>query len=373
VSLLGPLDEHLNHQTSRPFVVPGTTDHRFYDRHWFEVIHPTGEVLALCGMGTYKNMGVADGFLVVQRACMQTNVRVSRPLGLDPTATVGPLRIEVVEPYERLRISLEPGDYPVAAELSWSSTFPAHLEAPHFSFKDGRIVQDTSRYDQLGRLRGWIELEGTRYESDEWWGVRDHSWGVRPDIGGFEPRHGHNQSPFLWLWASASTSELSLFFQYREDGSGRQEHLDGAVVDAKAPQAEPVAIARIEHNIDFIPGTRDWTELTYQLYLADGRQLSVEAHALQSAWAYRGTGYENGYFDNLGVGVPRGETLEYDVIDLTVPGMVTKDGEPYFPGHREQPANVRINGVPGTGHLPVMSSGRHERYALGLKERRARG
>ncbi|EFC83468.1 hypothetical protein [Parafrankia sp. EUN1f] len=373
MSLLGPLDEHLNHQTSRPFLVPGSTDHRFYDRHWFEVVHPTGELLLLCGIGIYKNMGVADGFLVVQHQRQQTNVRVSRPLGQDPSATVGPLSIEVLEPYERIRLRLAAGDHPLAADLSWASTSPAHLEAPHFTFRDGRVVQDTSRYDQLGSLSGWVDLDGVRFNSDDWWGVRDHSWGVRPDIGGFEPKHGHPpRSSFLWLWASASTPKLSLFFQYREDGDGRQQHLDGVVVQTGAEPGLPVPIERIEHDITFIPGSRDWTALVYRLHLADGRLITVEAEALQSAWAYRGTGYENGYFDSLGVGVPRGTAIEADVIDLTVPGNVTKDGVPYFPGHREQPARVRIDGVPGTAHLPVMSAGRVQRYGLGLGVHRPR-
>jgi hypothetical protein len=63
----------------------------------------------------------------------------------------------------------------------------------------------------------------------------------------------------------------------------------------------------------------------------------------------------------------RGDLIEHDVVDLTVPGKVTRKGEPYFPGHREQPARVTINGRSGYGHLPVMSSGRIERYGLGKK------
>jgi hypothetical protein len=372
MSLLGPMDEQLNHQTPRPFLVPGTTDHRFYDRHWFEVIHSEGDILLLCGMGTYKNMGVADGFLVAQRGGQQTNVRFSRPLEGDPGATVGPLSIEVLEPYRSLSIGLTPGDYPLAAELLWTSTFPPHLEAPHLTFRDGRVVQDTSRYDQLGRLSGWVELDGSRFESDDWWGVRDHSWGVRPDIGGFEPAHGHARSAFLWLWAAASTPELSVFFQYREDGRGRIRHIDGAALQAGSPEHSRVPIVGIEHAIEFIPDSRDWSSLIYQLRLADGRRLTIEADALHSAWAYRGTGYENGYFDDQGVGVPRGSIVEHDRLDLSQPGNVMKDGTPYFPGHREQPARVRIDGVPGLGHLPVMSAGHVERYGLGTKPRRSR-
>jgi hypothetical protein len=36
-------------------------------------------------------------------------------------ATVGPLTIDIVEPFERIRVSLPPGDYPVAAELEWKA------------------------------------------------------------------------------------------------------------------------------------------------------------------------------------------------------------------------------------------------------------
>jgi hypothetical protein len=372
MSLLGPMDEQLNHQTPRPFLVPGTTDHRFYDRHWFEVIHPEGDIVLLCGMGTYKNMGVADGFLVAQRDGQQTNVRFSRALEGNPDATVGPLSIDVLEAYQSLRVRVAPGDYPLAADLHWASTFPPHLEAPHMTFRDGRVVQDTSRYDQLGRLSGWVELDGRRYASDNWWGVRDHSWGVRPDIGGFEPAHGHERAAFLWLWAAASTAEMSVFFQYREDGKGRVQHIDGAVVQADSADGSRIPIVGIDHSIDFIPDSRDWSTLTYQLHLADGRQFTIEADALHHPWAYRGTGYENGYFDSRGVGVPRGSVVESDRLDLSTPGYVLKDGVPYFPGHREQPARVRINGVAGLGHLPVMSAGHVERYGLGTKARRSR-
>ena len=248
MSLLGPLDEELNHQTSQPFRVAGTTDHRFYDRHWFEAISPDGDLLMLSGMGIYKNMGVADGFLVVQHNRRQTNVRVSRPLGTHLDSSAGPLTVRVIEPYERVHLSLAPGDYPLAADLRWTSTFPVYLEAPHFTFREGRVIQDTSRYDQVGRLEGWIDLDGTRYESDDWWGVRDHSWGVRPDVGGFESAYGHERSPMLWLWTYAATAELAVHFQLREDGSGNLQHFDGEVLFASRSGRTPVRVERVEHE-----------------------------------------------------------------------------------------------------------------------------
>jgi hypothetical protein len=367
MSLLGPMDEQLNHQTSQPFRVPGTTDHRFYDRHWFEAISSDGETMMLAGLGTYKNMGVADGFMVVQRGQLQKNVRVSRMLENDLAATVGPLSIDVVEPYEHVRLSLAPGDYPIAAELEWRSVYPVYLEAPHYNFSDGRVIQDTNRYDQIGSWTGWLEVDGERHDASDWWGVRDHSWGVRPDVGGFEPAHGRRREPMLWLWTFATTDELCVHFQLREDPQGNVKHFDGEVFYPQSDGRPSNRISRVEHDISFIPGTRDWTRLHYDLLLDDGSRLELDAEALQGAWAYRGTGYENGYEDSKGVGVVRGDLVETDVLDLSVAGKVTRNGEPYFPGHREQPARVTINGRNGFGHLPVMSSGRIERYGLGKK------
>ena len=77
MSIPVPMDVQLNHQSPRPLHVSGTTDRRFYDRDWFEVIQPRGDAVLLCGMDTYQYMGVADGFLAAQPDGQQVNVRFS--------------------------------------------------------------------------------------------------------------------------------------------------------------------------------------------------------------------------------------------------------------------------------------------------------
>ena len=52
--------------------------------------------------------------------------------------------------------------------------------------KDGfRLGSDIVRYHQIGVPSGWVELEGERIEinPDEWTEYRDHSWGIRLDVG----------------------------------------------------------------------------------------------------------------------------------------------------------------------------------------------
>jgi YD repeat-containing protein len=361
VDLLGPLDEELNHQTSEPMRLPATTDHRFYDRHWVEAVSPDGEIAMITGIGIYKNMNVCDGFVSVQHDGLQSNVRFSRHLGNDLIAAVGALRIEVVEPFKELTITLDQGAYPLSCSLTWHSSRPAYLEASHHEVRNARLVTHTSRYDQAGYLTGWIDLDRRRFEPERWWGVRDHSWGVRPDIGGFEAPSGKRMGAVLWHWVFATVGADVVHLQMRESGDGALQHLDGFIDRG----GSKLAIVGVEHDIEFVEGTRDWRTARYELSLDDGSTQVVEAAALGWPWAYRGTGYESGFHDSSGVGVGRGELVEWDVLDLRTPGRVTKDGEPFFPGHREQPARVTMGEAEGQGHVMVLSSGRIDKYGLG--------
>ena len=40
--MLTDLDDTLRHQAPLPFAFVGTSDHRFYDRYWFEAVAPDG-------------------------------------------------------------------------------------------------------------------------------------------------------------------------------------------------------------------------------------------------------------------------------------------------------------------------------------------
>jgi hypothetical protein len=364
---LSAADDLLAHQIARPVRFAGTSDHRFYDRYWFEAVSADGEVMVLAGLAFYRNTGMCDGFVSVQRDQRQLNVRVARPLGYDLSPAVGGLSIAVERPFEVLTLQLAPGDHPLSAHLSWRSVAPPHLENPTQRYDGARIAQDTTRYGQLGELSGWITVEGDRIEVDRWWAVRDHSWGVRAGVGGFEVQPSRTEESYLHLWTFASTDELHVYAQQIETGDGDAWYVDGVVTVLATGQAEQ--ITGIEHHIDFLPGTREWETLRYRLTTCRGRVVDLVAHATQRGWAYRGVGYSGGFDDWRGLGAVRPETLEWDVLDLSEPGRVTRDGEPYAPGHREQPATVEIDGHPGRGHLATVSTGSIRRYGLGPRAR----
>ena len=118
--MLSHLDETLQHQGTRPFRTPAVSDHRFFDRYWFEALHPDGDVALITGLAFYKNLGTCDGFASIQRHRRQHNLRLARPLDDDPDhPRLGPLVVEVRRPFEELRVSLFAQElrtpYPISA------------------------------------------------------------------------------------------------------------------------------------------------------------------------------------------------------------------------------------------------------------------
>jgi len=364
--MLVSADELLLHQVPRPLSQTSITDHRFYDRHWFNAIDPSREMGFMVGMGLYKNMNVLDGYLTVQKDRRQHNLRLSRVLRPDAgSMRVGPLEVSVIEPYRHLRLTIEENGSGLAGALDFYSDYAVHLEALHADMVSGMITQEVTRYDQVGSVSGWIALNGERIDVDNWWSVRDHSWGVRPGVGGFEPLRGdHGQAVpaqldtqiRLWLWSCLSTADYSLQMQRVEDARGRLLHMDGTLLYKPELDRPALTVTGYDHDIRFVPGTKAVESLTYRVTLSDGQVLEIEAEPALRAWAYRGTGYDRGYNDGKGLGAQRGNLApERDEYDLSHPEIVRDpQGQEIASGHREQPVRVRINGEPSFGHFPVM-------------------
>jgi hypothetical protein len=182
-------DESLLHQMPLPMAQASTSDHRFYDRVFLTAVNPAGGPSLAMGMGVYKNMNAIDGFSVLALPDMQQNVRVSRPLRPQFETEVQGLRYDIIEPQREIRFSLG-GDHPLTYDLSWRATFPVLMEEKWWGthkLVNERLAIDVCRYEQTGRVNGWIALGEERFEVEDWFGGRDHSWGMRVDVGGFEP------------------------------------------------------------------------------------------------------------------------------------------------------------------------------------------
>ena len=187
---IGPLtgaDEYLNHQIANTHAVVGTADRGWTEKVWFALMKKDGSMAIGFGLGKYANRNVLDGFAGVQIGTQQRTVRASRILRprIEDTC-VGPLAYEVIEPFETLRIALaENTAQPISFDLGFHATMPAFFENRDIVIANGRTASDVVRYHQPGTVAGWIEVDGTRtpVNPDDWFGFRDHSWGLREHVG----------------------------------------------------------------------------------------------------------------------------------------------------------------------------------------------
>lgn len=356
---LHSLDETLMHQTPWPFRFVDTSDHRFFDRYWFSGVDPAGTSGFLSGIAFYKNMHVCDGYGAVQLGRRQYNARWSRALDADlETTAVGDLDVTVSEPFRSLRVTWSGKNAPVAADLEFTATFDPYTEEHYLDASTGRITQEITRYNQIGVWNGWIAVDGERIEVADWWAVRDHSWGVRPGVGGMDlsvaDPAARQSAAMMHTVLYCAVDEFAVCVSRRENARGQVIYLDGEVI-GKDGTHSTVVIADVEPV--FVPGARAYRSVRLHIESEDGRTFDIEATPLLEPWAYAGTGYDGGFVDGKGLGVPRGDIVEHDVYELVPPEEVLLDGAPTPTGHREQFARVIVDGVETTGYCTVMARG----------------
>src|SRR4051794_3711951 len=184
-----PADETFTHQVADTFAVVGTGDPSWTEKVCAMAAARDGSLQIGFGLGKYTNRNVMDAYAGISRGVEQITVRASRRLfpDLDVTA-IGPISYEVVEPLAAVRFALAPNDcQPIAFDFTFRAALPCNTEdRTHGRSPDGRRVNaELVRYHQIGTAEGWVEVDGVRHEitHDEWVCTRDHSWGVRYDVG----------------------------------------------------------------------------------------------------------------------------------------------------------------------------------------------
>ncbi|KMS51998.1 hypothetical protein V474_02815 [Novosphingobium barchaimii LL02] len=186
IAQLVAADEYLSHQTANTFDTVATEDLSWTEKVWFTLARKDGTLQASFGLGKYTNRNLIDGFAGVQIGTQQRTVRASRVLRPCLDLVVGPLRYEIIEPMRQLRLSLAPNAaQPISYDLVWTAHAPAFFEDRDLGYAAHRNSSNVVRYHQAGTVSGWIEVDGERHHVDpeEWFGFRDHSWGVREHVG----------------------------------------------------------------------------------------------------------------------------------------------------------------------------------------------
>lgn len=218
-------DDYPIHQTPEPVAYAGT-DRNFYDRYFFNGYALDGDgsdLFFAAAFGVYPHLNIADAAFCVMKDGKQINLHASRWLRMERMdLTVGPIRIDVLEPLQSLKLTVEAPEHAIRAEIVFEGrAFP--IEEPRFIRRSGpRTFLDYTRLTQNGRYSGWIEVDGVRSSVDGFVGTRDRSWGVRP-IGARDPQEAAPPSPmqFFWLWSPCNFEDGGLFFHTNDDELGR--------------------------------------------------------------------------------------------------------------------------------------------------------
>ncbi|MCK9543888.1 MAG: hypothetical protein M0R03_17860 [Novosphingobium sp.] len=218
--MLTKADDYPIHQTPEPIAYSGT-DRNFYDRYWFNGFEPDGSLFFLVGMGIYPHLTVNDAGISIQVDGKQYCLRASAVLKDRMNLAVGPIRLEIVDSLQVLRVVVEKQDG-IAADLTFTGrAFP--IEEPRFMRRVGtRGFMDYTRLTQNGSWSGWVSIDGRRIElSGKAAGTRDRSWGTRP-IGASDQQINPlaGEQGYFWQWTPLNFKDKSLFFHIAAEPSG---------------------------------------------------------------------------------------------------------------------------------------------------------
>src|SRR5690606_21866597 len=167
------------------------------------------------------------------------------------------------------------------------------FEEPHFFRRSGRqVVMDYTRITQHGAWSGSLSLDGETWSPDgaNWWGSRDHSWGIR-GVGGQDPRGAPPVDPnpqFFWNWAPVNFDDLCTLYTVSEYPDGTRWHQSGAIL---TPYPDATATeAAVDHDLVFERGTRHARAATVTLAPKKGRPLTLQFKPLYN-FLMKGIGY----------------------------------------------------------------------------------
>ncbi len=257
------------------------------------------------GVGKYANRNVFDGYASVSRGREQWTVRASRRLSDDSnTLAVGPISYKVLEPFRRIRFACEQNDeMPVAFAWEFEAVVPAHLEDRDRSRarRGFRLESDLLRYHQVGLASGWVEVDGDRTDitEQEWFSTRDHSWGIRYDVGqvpaDIEPSGGLIAGvSFRFSWSPMllereDGSHYAIHHQHRElKAFGYQERrMEGTV---EQPDGSIQRIAAIQPHLSFDPANRRVLGGVITCTMEDGSERPISVHSLGDTGVHLGLG-----------------------------------------------------------------------------------
>jgi hypothetical protein len=237
------MDEFFIHQIPEP--LPNVAVHH---DHWreslFFVAHPRDSVggdVVVFTIAHFPKREVMDGIQMGRYGGERGGGYYHRPYDGDPhTLQVGAMRIDIVEPYKTVHFTAGEG-----ASVGVDLTFTARSR--EYGLRRGtmkaghEIIWDQSHMVQSGTYNGTYTHDGITYDVEDWWGQRDHSWGIRD----------HGRCP-LWIWPAFQLPDGMFGGWHWEYPNGAHCFTD--MCFAPTDLSDPIPVINFAHDVEFVDG-----------------------------------------------------------------------------------------------------------------------
>jgi hypothetical protein len=298
-------DELLNHQTPETFATIAHADIAWTEKLWASLFARDGSLQVDVGIGKYHNRNVMDCFAGISRGTEQLTVRASRRLDRDAERVgVGPVDYEVLEPLKKVRFTLRENHVlPIRFDLTVTGVLPPFLERkdaqrePH----GFRVQSDLLRYHQASTVSGTVTVDGKVIEvhDEEWFGFRDHSWGVRMDVGEpapdvYKPQRLDQDFLLTWspMWFHRPDGTSYEIHHYQQQVDHATTYFSGFVNEPDGTQRELHAV-RDELKFDPVNRRLLGGKMTFDAGWGDTR--TVEIEPVSATGFHLGTGLYFGF------------------------------------------------------------------------------
>ncbi len=366
--MLSKLDDYPVHQTSRPLAIKASADRNCYDRYWFNGYDKDARFYIGIGAALYPNLGILDGGISLVIDGEQHAFHCSRRSGSEPSEIeIGPFKIDIIEPMKSLRVTLDENETGFSGELLWIPRTANFTEAHQHSFGGVRSQMEATRFNQFGYWQGELRYDGKTLKVDPatTYGTKDRSWGVRPvgapDPGGAPPTRAPQ---VFFLWAPLHWKDRCTHAGIFESEHGVMWHWDGMVLPTyenpdDIPGVEDPAtlpLKRVDHEIEYIPGTRRARRAVITKEEVDGTVNVIELEA-KLVFRMKGIGYSHPEWGHgrwkgeLAIG---GEKWKLDDVDPMA----------FENQHIQQVVSATCGDEEGVGVLEQISFGPHRRYGF---------
>jgi hypothetical protein len=362
--LLHPLDEYPIHQAAAPLRQAVDGDPNRYDRYFFHGYDVDAGYVFVVALGLYPNREIVDAAFVVSQGGRQRSVFASGRATPRRDTRVGPIAVEVLDPYRRLRVTVDAPEQGLGASLDFVARGAPLLEPAQRMQDRARVILESCRYSQFGRWEGELHAAGLDVEvaPERVLGVRDRSWGVRPLAGSVPAAPSDDVPGIWWLWSPLHLHDRCVHVALSEDPRGVRTLSGATLLDDPSdlgregvPEGPVEHAVSVDHEVEWEPGRR-WARrarVTVHRRRDDALQLEL---APVTRVLMRGAGYTHldwGHGTWHGEEVVGGESLVHEELA----------GDDFTAQHVQQV--VRVEGsATGAGVLEQLHLGPHEPTGL---------